>query len=211
MRKWIIFILLASFVLNEQTACGSEPDDNGRDSTESDGNNPNLTTKMNITIENRVLEVTLVDNEATRALVKRLQEGNVSYSSSSYGNFETVGNIGFSLPASNSNITTQVGDVILYQGNQICIFYGSNSWSYTRLGRISNASQAELRKLLSDGTVKITLSLAADNVSGVSSIKSGDEPKNSKVRKGIYSLTGEILTEAPQNGVYIEDGIKKAK
>lgn len=211
MRKWIIFILLASFVLNGQTACGSESDDNGRDFTESDGNNPNLTTKMNITIENRVLEVTLVDNEATRALVKRLQEGNVSYSSSSYGNFETVGNIGFSLPASNSNITTQVGDVILYQGNQICIFYGSNSWSYTRLGRISNASQAELRKLLSDGTVKITLSLAADNVSGVSSIKSGDEPKNSKVRKGIYSLTGEILTEAPQNGVYIEDGIKKAK
>lgn len=72
MRKWIIFILLASFVLNEQTACGSEPDDNGRDFTESDGNNPNLTTRMNITIENRVLEVTLVDNEATRALVKRL-------------------------------------------------------------------------------------------------------------------------------------------
>lgn len=166
---------------------------------------------MNITIDNHVLAVTLVDNSATRALVERLQEGSVSYSSSSYGNFETVGNIGFSLPTSNSSITTQAGDVILYQGNQICIFYGSNSWSYTRLGRISDASQEELRSLLSHGTVNITLSLATDDATGVSSVKSEGEPNNSNVRKGIYSLTGEKLAKAPQRGVYIEDGIKKAK
>lgn len=212
MRKWIIFMLLAFFVLNAQTACSSEPDDNERNFTEADGNNPNLTsTRMNITIDNHVLEVTLVDNRATRALVERLQEGSVSYSSSSYGNFETVGNIGFSLPTSNSDITTQAGDVILYQGNQICIFYGSNSWSYTRLGHISNASQAELRNLLSHGTVNITLSLATDDATGVPSVKSEGEPRNGKVRKGIYSLTGEKLAKAPQKGAYIEDGIKKAK
>ena len=212
MRKEIIFMLLAFLVLNAQTACSSEPDDNERNFTEADGNNPNLTsTRMNIIIDNHVLEVTLVDNRATRALVERLQEGSISYSSSSYGNFETVGNIGFSLPTSNSSITTQAGDVILYQGNQICIFYGSNSWSYTRLGRISDASQEELRSLLSHGTVNITLSLAAADATGVSSVKSEGEPNNSNVRKGIYSLTGEKLAKAPQRGVYIEDGIKKAK
>lgn len=212
MRKWIIFMLLAFFVLNAQMACSSEPDDNGRNFTAADGNNPNLTsTRMNIIIDNYVLEVTLVDNRATRALVERLQEGSVSYSSSSYGNFETVGNIGFSLPTSNSDITTQTGDVILYQGNQICIFYGSNSWSYTRLGHISNASQAELRSLLSSGTVNVILSLADDNATDVSSVKSENKQKNSKVRKGIYSLTGEKLTKALKKGVYIEDGIKKAK
>lgn len=212
MRKWIIFMLLAFLVLNAQTACSSEPDDNERNFTEADGNNPNLTsTRMNITIDNHVLVVTLVDNSATRALVERLQEGSVSYSSSNYGNFETVGNIGFSLPTSNSSITTQAGDVILYQGNQICIFYGSNSWSYTRLGRISDASQEELRSLLSHETVNITLSLAAADATGVSSVKSEGEPNNSNVRKGIYSLTGEKLAKAPQRGVYIEDGIKKAK
>lgn len=212
MRKWIIFMLLAFLVLNAQTACSSEPGDTGRNFTEADGNNPNLTsTKMNITIDNHVLVVTLVDNSATRALVERLQEGSVSYSSSSYGNFETVGNIGFSLPTSNSSITTQAGDVILYQGNQICIFYGSNSWSYTRLGRISNASQEELRSLLSSGTVNITLSLAGDDATGISSVNSEGEPKNRELRKGIYSLTGEKLAKAPQRGVYIEDGIKKAK
>lgn len=212
MRKSFIFILLALFILNVQTACSSEPDENGRNLTDADGNNPNLTsTKMNITIDNHVLEVALVDNSATRALVKRLQEGNISYSSSSYGNFETVGNIGFSLPTSNSSITTQAGDVILYQGNQICIFYGSNSWSYTRLGRISNASEAGLRSLLSSGTVNITLSLADNDATGVSTVKSESGAKNSKVRKGIYTLTGEKLAKAPQKGLYIEDGVKKAK
>ena len=205
-------MLLTFFVLNGQTACSSEPGDTGRNFTEADDNKQNLTsTRMNITINNHVLVVTLVDNSATRALVERLQEGNVSYSSSNYGNFETVGNIGFSLPTSNSSITTQAGDVILYQGNQICIFYGSNSWSYTRLGRISNASQEELRSLLSHGTVNITLSLTADDATDVSSVKSEVLPKNSTVRKGIYSLTGEKLAKAPQRGVYIEDGIKKAK
>lgn len=205
-------MLLTFFVLNGQTACSSEPGDTGRNFTEADDNKQNLTsTRMNITINNHVLVVTLVDNSATRALVERLQEGNVSYSSSNYGNFETVGNIGFSLPTSNSSITAQTGDVILYQGNQICIFYGSNSWSYTRLGRISNASQEELRSLLSHGTVNITLSLADVDATGVSSVKSEGEPRNGKVRKGIYSLTGEKLAKAPQRGVYIEDGIKKAK
>ena len=205
-------MLLTFFVLNGQTACSSEPGDIGRNFTEADDNKQNLTsTKMNITIDNHVLVVTLVDNSATRALVQRLQEGSVSYSSSSYGNFETVGNIGFSLPTSNSSITTQAGDVILYQGNQICIFYGSNSWSYTRLGRISDTSQEELRSLLSHGTVNITLSLAAVDATGVFSVKSEGEPNNSNVRKGIYSLMGEKLAKAPQRGVYIEDGIKKAK
>ena len=186
MRKSFIFILLALFALNVQTACSSESDENGRNLTDADGNNPNLTsTEMNITIDNHVLAVTLVDNNATRALVERLQEGNVSYSSSSYGDFETVGNIGFSLPTSNSSITTQSGDVILYQGNQICIFYGSNSWSYTRLGRISNASETELRSLLSAGTVNVTLSLADDDATGISSVNAESKPKGSKVRKGI--------------------------
>ena len=212
MRKSFIFILLALFILNVQTACSSEPDENGRNLTDADGNNPNLTsTKMNITIDNHVLEVALVDNSATRALVERLQEGNVSYSSSSYGNFETVGNIGFSLPTSNSSITTQSGDVILYQGDQICIFYGSNSWPYTRLGRISNASETELRSLLSAGTVNITLSLADDDATGISSVNAESKPKGSKFRKGIYSLTGEKLAKAPQKGIYIEDGVKKVK
>ena len=165
-------LLLAFFVTNVLIACSSDGDESTGaleapevpSNSDNNQNNDN-STMMNITVNNRVLKVSLVDNAATRALKERLQNSPVTYSSSSYGNFETVGNIGFSLPTSNTSITTQVGDVILYQGNQICIFYGSNSWSYTRIGRITNASQSELRSLLSSSTVGITLSLVTDATS----------------------------------------------
>lgn len=212
MKKTLAILLLTFFVMNVQTVCSSETD--GEESVKTPDNNNNnqdneTSTIMNITVNNKVLEVSLVSNAATKALKERLQNGPVTYSSSSYGNFETVGNIGFSLPANNTNITTQAGDAVLYQGNQICIFYGSNTWSYTRIGRITNASQSELRSLLGSGTVSITLSLATD-ATGVSSVTSNDN-KPSPSKKGIYSLDGKRLSKAPEKGIYIEDGVKKTK
>ena len=211
MKKTLAILLLAVFVMNEQTACSSETDGEEHFKTPDDNNNNQdneTSTIMNITVNNKVLKVSLASNAATRALRLRLQNSSVTYSSSSYGNFETVGNIGFSLPANNANITTEAGDVILYQGNQICIFYGSNTWSYTKIGRITNASQTELRDLLSSGTVNITLSLAAD-ATGISAVTSNNNQSSS--RKGIFSLDGKKLSKAPQKGVYIEDGVKKIK
>ena len=74
-----------------------------------------------------------------------------------YGGFEKVGPLGQSLPTSNSQTTTQSGDIVLYQGNQVVIFYGSNTWSYTRLGRIDNLSGWE--EALGRGDVSVTFSL----------------------------------------------------
>lgn len=212
MKKTLAILLMAFFVMNVQAACSSETDGEEHFKTPDDNNNSKdyeTSAIMNITVNNKVLEVSLASNAATRALIERLQNGSVTYSSSSYGNFETVGNIGFSLPTNNTNITTQAGDVILYQGNQICIFYGSNTWSYTRIGRITNASQSELRDLLSSGTVNITLSLVAD-ATGISAVMSNNN-QSSPSRKGIYSLDGKRLSKAPEKGVYIEDGMKKTK
>ena len=76
---------------------------------------------------------------------------------SMYGGFEQVGALGITLPRNDTRITTQPGDVILYSGNQIVVFYGSNTWAYTRLGRISDKTQDELTKLLSNGSVTITI------------------------------------------------------
>lgn len=211
MKKTLAILLLAAFVMNVQTACSAETDGEEHFKTPDDNNNSQdneTSTIMNIIVNNKVLEVSLANNAATRALRQRLQNSSVTYSSSSYGNFETVGNIGFSLPTNNTNITTEAGDVILYQGNQICIFYGSNTWSYTRIGRITNASQTELRDLLSSGTVNITLSLA-EEATGISAVTSNNNQSSS--RKGIYSLAGKKLSQAPQKGVYIEDGVKKIK
>ena len=78
---------------------------------------------------------------------------------SDYGGWEKVGSFGFSLPTSNEQITAQPCEFVLYQGNQLVIFYGSNSWSYTRLGKIDNITQSELIAILGTGNVTVTLSL----------------------------------------------------
>ena len=93
-----------------------------------------MTQKLYITIDGKTLSVELVDNAATQTLVAALQEGDITYEAHDYGGFEKVGALGRSLPTNDTQTTTQAGDVILYSGNQIVLFYGSNSWSYTRLG-----------------------------------------------------------------------------
>ena len=97
-----------------------------------------MTQKLYITIDGKTLSVELVDNAATQTLVAALQEGDITYEAHDYGGFEKVGALGRSLPTNDTQTTTQAGDVILYSGNQIVLFYGSNSWSYTRLGRMES-------------------------------------------------------------------------
>ena len=107
--------------------------------------------KMYITIDGQTQAVTLVDNQATKTLVEKLQQTPVTVTLNSSGGFEIWGALGFSLPASNEQINAQPGDVILYNGSNICIFYGTNSWSYTRLGKINGLSESELRTFLKAG------------------------------------------------------------
>lgn len=73
-----------------------------------------------------------------------------------------MGDIGHSLPQNNTQITTEAGDVILYQGRNICLYYGTNTWNFTRIGKINGYSAAEIRSLLGagNGEVKVTLSLS---------------------------------------------------
>lgn len=76
----------------------------------------------------------------------------------SYGGFEQVGNIGLNLPSKDERIKTQAGDIMLYSGNQIVIFFGSNTWEYTRLGRVTDKTPEELAKLLGGKDVTLTIS-----------------------------------------------------
>jgi hypothetical protein len=110
-------------------------------------------------IGDRTLTATLVDNSATRALKELLAENPLTINMSDYGGFEKVGSLGSSLPTSNQSITTEAGDLILYQGNQFVIFYAPNTWSYTRLGKINDVTQTELRNILGTGNVTVTLSV----------------------------------------------------
>ena len=128
--------------------------------TETENPNQEEITTMYITVNGNKLEVTLAKNKAVDALIEKLRSGDITYTASDYGGFEKVGGLGFSLPRSDASTVTQAGDVVLYSGNQIVIFYGSNSWSYTRLGKI-NKTADELRVLLGAGSgdVQVTLSL----------------------------------------------------
>ena len=132
---------------------------------ENGGNNGNNDTSMpsqiKITVSGKSLPVKIEDNAATKALVAALRDSSITYEAEDYGGFEKVGALGRSLPTSNAQITTQPGDVILYSGNQIVLFYGSNSWSYTRIGKMEYGTLDELKTFLKagQGNISVTLSL----------------------------------------------------
>jgi hypothetical protein len=162
-----------------------------------------MTQKMYITIDSRTQAVTLADNSATRELVAKLQVAPVTVTLSSSGEFEIWGALGFSLPTSNEQINAQPGDVILYNGSNICIFYGTNSWSYTRLGKIDGLSESELRTFLKAGENNISVTLS---LSSVTTAIQSSKITNVKEDKS-YSLNGNVTTNA-QHGIYIKNGKK---
>ena len=110
--------------------------------------------KITITINGREkLSATLAGNSSAKAFYALLKKGAVTVEMHDYGNFEKVGSLPESLPRNDTQITTEPGDIILYQGDQITIYYDTNSWSFTRLGRIGGVTQAELRAVLGEGGV----------------------------------------------------------
>lgn len=113
--------------------------------------------KMSVTIGDQSFAATLEDNAATRELVKMMEESPISINMDDYSGFEKVGSLGKSLTTDNQQITTQAGDIVLYSGNQIVMFYGSNSWSYTKIGKIDDLSGWE--DALGNGSVTVVFSL----------------------------------------------------
>lgn len=174
-----LMMLMLSIVLS---ACANSPDDNmsvneeniveentieekvtdsegivGGETKVNDEIESNKEQNMVMKIGDTSVDVTWEDNDSIKELNK-LAESGLSISMSMYGGFEQVGSIGQSITRNDVQMTTQSGDIVLYSGNQLVVFYGSNSWSYTKLGKI-NLSQKELEKLLGNGDVTITLVL----------------------------------------------------
>ena len=109
-----------------------------------------------ITVGGETFAATFADNAGAQALSELLAEGPITIQMNDYAGFEKVGALGQSLPTSNRQTTTQAGDIMLYQGNQIVLFYGSNSWSYTPLGRIHDLTGWE--NALGSGDVSVIFS-----------------------------------------------------
>jgi hypothetical protein len=191
MKMKQIMMLLAAMLL---TCCSSDSEVNAQTNTA-------MTEKLYITIDGQAQAVTLVDNQATKTLVEKLQQAPVTVTLSSSGGFEIWGALGFSLPTNNEQINAQPGDVILYSGSNICIFYGTNSWSYTRLGKIDGLSESQLRTFLKAGESNISVTLSLNNITSISSVRSDKESG------AYYSLNGQRV-ENPRKGLFIKNGKK---
>ena len=110
-----------------------------------------------VTVNGAVFQADFADTTGAQALKELLAQGSLTIEMDDYAGFEKVGALGRSLPASDVQTTTQPGDIVLYQGSRIVLFYGTNSWSYTRLGKIADLSGWE--DALGSGSVSVTFAL----------------------------------------------------
>ena len=157
-KKLITTILIILLALS-LSACGgttasetNDAIDTNETMTESE-----VASDMKMTIGDTEVSVEWEENESVEALMELAGKEPLTIQMSMYGGFEQVGSIGTSLPRNDKQTTTNAGDIVLYSGDQIVVFYGSNSWSYTRLGHISDKSEQELVELLGSGDVTITI------------------------------------------------------
>lgn len=154
MKRFLLFSVCVGLMI-ALAACGkAEP---AQDSSEPETVLEETEMKLNVEVNGTIFTAALEDNAAVDAFVEMMREAPVVIEMSDYSGFEKVGPLGTSLPASNSQTTTQAGDIVLYNSNQIVIFYGSNSWSYTRLGKIDDLTGWE--EALGSGDVTVTFSV----------------------------------------------------
>lgn len=113
-----------------------------------------------VKVNNEILNVELEDNSSSRLFLEKLKEEDIIVEAHDYGNFEKVGDLEFDLPMNDENIKIEAGDIILYQGNKISIYYDKNTWLVTKLGRVSGInSKEELKNILAEGNVTLTFTV----------------------------------------------------
>ena len=164
-QLWLIVTVLALLLF----ACGKDASENATVPTEAqpsiriptgEQDNPGEeTTEMELKLKIGDVEVSVnwEDNESVKTLRELAAKEPLTVSMSMYGGFEQVGSLGSTLPRNDKQTTTEAGDIVLYSGNQIVVFYGSNSWAYTRLGKITDKTASEMKELLGNGDITLTL------------------------------------------------------
>lgn len=183
MRRWLIFWLLLALLgtlggcaagpapatSSEQTGAPvgaaslekAEPEEvsveeaqpQEEEGTEMDQN------RFYITAGDTTFAAEFADNSSAQALQELLEQGDLTLTMSDYGDFEKVGSLGTQLPRNDEQITTGPGDVILYQGSSITIYYDTNTWNFTRLGNIPDVTREDLLAALGEGDAEVTFSL----------------------------------------------------
>ena len=157
-KSWIIIMTVLMVML---TACSGTNETRQNPAEEADTDKTEETVEMKsitMTINEEKIEVVWENNESVKALAELASEEPLVIDASMYGGFEQVGPIGTTLPSNDINIRTNPGDIVLYTGSNIVVFYGNNSWNYTMLGHIEGKSEDELEELLSGNNVTFRFS-----------------------------------------------------
>ena len=115
--------------------------------------------KLKIRVNDTTFTATLAENSSAKAFAEFLTQGDLTLDMHDYGNFEKVADLPQSFPRNDTQIDTDAGDIILYQGKSITIYYDKNSWNFTRLGKIDNVNKTRLKQILGEGNVTVTFSI----------------------------------------------------
>ena len=135
----------------------SKPEETQSEKSKETEEDPTVKT-LTMKIDGKKVAVDWEENESVAALAELVKDQPLTIQMSMYGGFEQVGSLGTSLPRNDAQTTTRAGDIVLYSGNQIVVFYGTNSWTYTRLGHITDKTAEQMEKLLGNGNGTIELS-----------------------------------------------------
>ncbi|WP_243426780.1 cyclophilin-like fold protein [Faecalicatena fissicatena] len=114
---------------------------------------------MNIEVNETDIQVKLCENSSARAVEELLRDGPLTLEMKDFAHMEKFGSLGAQLPANDEHITTEAGDVILSEGNLLVIYYAPNTWNFTRLGKVQNLSEKELKDVLGKGNIRATLTI----------------------------------------------------
>lgn len=176
MKKTICMLLLLA-ALFTITACGNSKEKNNPDANPQNGMTESeqpdtksketkevkeqeaVKVKLRIQVGDTVFTATLAENSSVDALKELMADGALTLNMSDYADMEKGADLGVTLPQNNERMNTQAGDIILYQGRTFVIYYDTNSWSLTPIGKMDNVNAKELRETLGTGDVTVTLSL----------------------------------------------------
>ena len=152
--EFIFIMLIFLIACSEAASHSSQPEAQTKSSAQME-----TTVKLKIHVNNTTFTATFEENSSAKAFAKFLAQGDMTLDKHDYGSFEKVADLPRSFPRNDTQIDTDAGDIILYLGNSITIYYDKNSWSFTRLARIDNVSKKRLKEILGKGSIKATFSV----------------------------------------------------
>ena len=160
--KYLLTIIVLLFAACSSDAASSPTQADSKTTSAQVEKNPATTEtsmKLKIRVNDTTFTATLTENSSAKAFAEFLAQGDLTLDMHDYGNFEKVADLPQSFPRNDTQIDTDAGDIILYQGKSITIYYDKNSWNFTRLGKIDNVHKARLKQILGEGNATVTFSI----------------------------------------------------